>query len=228
MPDRTPADAQREATELRETGAGQLSFGLSAVDGDLGKTISEALTNADMLAAVAANKAHEAMTNDLIPEAGRARLRREALEEGRTAITNARDQALAALTVGRKKALVACAPTEPTDAGTATMVRDAVRMELDGQPDALDAAFQILLSDDREAAGVVYGSWGRRWLKSKGVTLDERTIDALDAAMVTGAEKHGTDDQKKAAARLSKAGDLNKLKAGIGVTLGAASHRLEG
>lgn len=219
----TSDDEYDQAKELAAIAAPHLNKGggeLKAIGIDIDATVFSALDNAKGAGQRMQSEMAGARGNLEHHPDGRAANERKAWETGTAAIDEHAATTQTAVTVARKALTAKCAPQEPTDAAEKASLRDEVRQQLDAHAsDPEHAVLAILLGDDRELAAVVYGSYGRRFLKANGVTLDEQTVAALDKAMIEGARQHGTDEQKRAAAALSTGGAIESLVKGIGAHL---------
>ena len=181
-----------------------------------------AVQEARSAGAKAQNEIRSAAENLDIAEAGRADRQRKAYEAGTTAIDEHAKATAAIVDTARTKLTAACTPQEPTNAAERAELRSEVRMVLDAAKDAEDAVLSLLIGPDRGVAAVVAGSYGKRWLASRGVKVDADMQKAMDAALVAGAAAHGTPEEKRAAAALGRGGAIESLQKGIGVSLGGA------
>lgn len=219
----TSDDEYDQAKELAAIAAPHLNKGggeLKAIGIDIDATVFSALDNAKGAGQRMQSEMAGARGNLEHHPDGRAANERKAWETGTAAIDEHAATAQSAVAVATKKLTALCAPREPDDTASVALLRDECRMQLDAAAsNPEDAVYAILLGDDRELAAVVYGSYGRRWLKANGVKLDEQTTAALDAAMVEGARQHGTPEQRRAAAALGKGGAIESLVKGIGTHL---------
>lgn len=219
----TTDDDKALATDLGKIGERDLTGGVDALgdllDTDAHNALRGALDEGGKAIRGAMLEAQRASNDPMIPEAGRAHVKAQQAERAQKAFEAARDGARSAVAAQRQKLIAAAAPVEPTDPHARAELRTEVKMILDATEDAENGILSILLGADRELAAVAYGSFGRRWLASRGVRVDADMQKALDAALITGSRQHGDEKAKRAAAALAQGGAADLLTKGMGASL---------
>ncbi len=230
---RTPErnDMQNEAHQLASGALTEALDGINtsehppyvaALVGDFRANVTEALASGSQLLA---DMAELKAKSDLLPEAGRARLSREAQAEAETRAKAALNTARTSAATLRRAALLEVQPQVSKE--RESLAREEFALVIgEGTPDQLALRVAKLAEDgSRDSLGVLNSSYGRTLLSARG--MEGRDLeDALSSArriIAESALEHGEARHTPSEIRAAK---LYRSAADLEAVIGAASFAL--